>query len=273
MLSTVIVGVNIPTNYSRHLPHIVARAKSVLHKRNNAQIEQAALFVDAVILDFILHLKEKHKGNYRRYIDTELQARHDFDILKTALKSYDFANEVDFPNATAPEIFAVFALSQVAKALELMSCSIPDNLEQSTHFSFQLEQIREFNDLLLCATEAAEHAKLTADTQKIISQNEALVAENHSLRNITIDKVQSEAKRVASERSRQAAIASHAKDYALQEEVNNWLISRCQADPNFINRSSSRIASEIFRLDIIPREYETLVKYVSAFKKSTKNAA
>lgn len=273
MLSTVIVGINIPSQYSRHLPHIVARAKGILAKRKHPEIEHAVILAESLIHDFMARLKEQHKGNYRRHAETELRIRHDLDILKMALKSYDYSGDEGFLNGTEAELCAALALSQVANALEIMSFSTSDITDQSVLVSFHMERLREFHDSEVVALEAVTFAENMAEIEKIHIHVRHLEAENNSLKNLTETKVSAEAKRVISKNARQAAIISHESDYAIQKQVYDWLEKQCRAKPEFINRSNSKIAGEIYQLDIFKREYDTLTKYVSEFKKGRNKAA
>jgi hypothetical protein len=106
--------IELPKN-PKQAANLITRARALLGRRKNEEIEILDNSITFVIDDFLKRLKQEHGGNYKRYLATELNIHEDFHILKHCLNEYEFSYTDNTPsNVTMCDYFAVYGIRHVA---------------------------------------------------------------------------------------------------------------------------------------------------------------
>ncbi|WP_146164485.1 hypothetical protein [Agitococcus lubricus] len=258
--------IELPKN-PKQAANLITRARALLGRRKNEEIESLDNSITFVIDDFSKLLKQEHGGNYKRYMATALNIHTDIDLLKHCLNEYNFSyTDNNLSKVTMSDYFAVYGVRHVAIAHLVVTSQPPQGLSDKDRASFRFEQTQQAHDFMFTALECISYAEQLKTTENLILKNEFLELENNQLKQNQQVEIKKQAKREISKKASDAAKKSHYKDYQEKEKVINWLSQYGYKD-NFIYRTNNKIAEELFRLDIFNISFNTLLKYISEYKK------
>lgn len=265
--------IELPRN-PKQCADLITRARALLGRRKNEEIEILDNSITFVIDDFLKRLKQEHGGNYKRYLATELNIHEDFHILKHCLNEYEFSYTDNTPsNVTMCDYFAVYGIRHVAIAHLVVKSPPPQGLSDKESAYFRVEQIQQASDFIFTALECIAYAEQLKTTESLIIQNDALDFENKQLKISQQAEVDKQVKREISKTKSIAAKKAHAKDYESKQIVLTWLSEVISQDTKYIKGSNNRIAGDIFKAGIVETSFDTLAKYVSEYKKELRKAS
>jgi len=257
----------LPSN-PKKAAQLITRARTLLGRRTAQEVEAIDDDITWIIDDFKKSLKIENGGNFKKYLEAELRLYDDKDLLQHCLNQYAYSSTNDSnTKRTMRDYFAVFGLRYVAIAIEIrVSATQPTDEKTEAKLIRHLGLQEELFNHLYLASDCIAYAEQLSHTEKMIVKNDALEFENKQLKDNQQAEIQAKVKKEISKTKSLAAKKSHTKDYEEKEKVFAWLFEHgCKN--GFISRSNNKVTEDLVKLDVFTVGFNTLLKYVSEFKK------
>lgn len=262
--------IELPRN-PKQCADLITRARALLGRRDNQEIEIIDDNITCVIDDFTNELKAQHGGNYHRHMATvlKLDINNKKELLKYCLYDYDYPNISDITStATMCDYFSVFSVRYVAIAHLTATGSPPKGLSESEKAAFRTEQTQQSFDFIYSACECIAYAEQLSHTEKLIIKNDALEFENKQLKDNHNLELEKAGKKAISKKASNAGKKAHKEDYIDENTVHKWLSDALKEDPDyFIKYKAEEIARIIDRAGVVAVVQRTISRYVGNYKK------
>lgn len=274
VLSEIITTITYSPSNPVFAAYVIQRARVLLGRRNIEEIECIDDKIHWVIDDFTSILKQQHGGNIRRYLESELKANNDFDLLKHCLNNYDYSKSETFQTHTMCDYFAVFALRHIAIAIELFSTVLPKDTPNHIKYAYSHDRLSEAHTLVYMALDSIGYAEHLKHSEKLIIENKELKNENIQLKASKDIEIKKAVKKEISRTKSIAAIKSHAKDYAAKERIYEWLSDVLRTDSNYLNKhSADKIARLLDKAEVVFLSPRKISEHVSSYKNELKKVS